>query len=357
MRTVTKANIVSALTLVAMVSTTVFGQVTSPTKGAKKDAPAKQTPVVKQPKKSETVAVKTATPTFKKFTLAAIQGDRVELAATRLPIEILIDAVKKAAVVSKKGEFESTADYEARKTAARSTSLLGGSTLNDTFAISIPVSKWAQKHFAYTFNPDASEGAFFVLPATSTGGTKGAFERREYGEQSGIDFFKNLANNTLSKSTYEGSNAYGAKVTVEKTVSVSYGLAANRIPFLTFSREDYYESDLSNTSKLAVIRFKMDGATASKTIPDLRALIVFTLRDPFIIEDGMHVEPKRDSPMDIRASFQYLKADVMGIVWFSHATGEVFARLPDNFGKPVVESAQGADPAVAPSSGIKSQGN
>lgn len=193
MRTVTKANIVSALTLVAMVSTTVFGQVTTPSKGAKKVALAKQA-TVSQPQKVETVAVKTAKPTFKKFTLAAIQGDRVDLAATRLPIETLIDAVKKAAVVSKKGEFESTADYEARKTAARSTSLLGGSTLNDRFAISIPVSKRALDHFAYTFNPDASEGAFFVLPATSTGGSKGVFEEREYGEQSGIDFFKNLAN-------------------------------------------------------------------------------------------------------------------------------------------------------------------
>lgn len=100
----------------------------------------------------------------------------------------------------------------------------------------------------------------------------------------------------------------------------------------------------------------MDGATASKTIPDLKALIVFSLRDPFILEDGLHVEPKRDLPMDIRSSIQFLRTDVIGIIWYSQSTGEVFARLPESFEKAAVESAQGADPAVAPSSGIKSQG-
>jgi hypothetical protein len=357
MRKFSRVATLGVLALAAVVSTATFGQVPSSSKGAKKDAPAKQTTPVKPPEKPEAVSVKPAEPTVKKFTLAAIQGDRVDLAATRLPVETLIDAVKKAAVVSKKGEFESTADYEARRTAARSTIFLSGSTLNDTFAISIPVSKWAHEQLAYTFNPDASEGAFFVLPATSTGGSKGIFEKREYGPESGIDFFKNLANNILSKSTYEGSNAYGAKVTVEKTVSVTYGLAANRIPFLPFSRKDYYGSDLASALNLAVIRFKMDGATASKTIPDLKALIVFSIREPFIMEDGIHVEPKRDRPVDIMGSFQYLRIDVIGIVWYSQATGEIFARLPENFGKPAVESTQGADPAVAPASGIKSQGN
>ena len=357
MRKFLKVTTLGVLALAAVVSTATFGQVPSSSKGAKKDAPAKQTTPVKPTEKPEAVAVKPAEPTVKKFTLAAIQGDRVDLAATRLPVETLLDAVKKAAVVPKKGEFESTADYEARKTAARSASFLGGSTLNDTFAISIPVSKWAHQHLAYTFNPDASEGAFFVLPATSTGGTKGIFEKREYGAESGIDFFTDLASKILSRSTYEGSNAYGAKVTVEKTVSVSYGLAANRIPFLTFARKDYYGSDLTSASNLAVIRFKMDGATASKTIPDLKSLIVFSLRDPFILEDGMYVEPKRDRPREIISSDPFLRIDVTGIVWYSQATGEVFARLPENFGKAAFESVQAADPAVAPSSGIKPQAN
>lgn len=352
-----KFTTLGVLALAAVVSSATFGQVPSSSKGAKKDAPVKQKTHVKLPEKSEAVAVQPAEPTVKKFTLAAIQGDRVDLAATRLPVETLIDAVKKAAVVSKKGEFESTADYEARKTAARSASFLGGSTLNDTFAISIPVSKWAHRHLAYTFNPDAGEAAFFVLPATSTGGTKGIYEQREYGSKSGIDFFKELATNILSKSTYEGINGYGAKVTVEKTVSVSYGLAANRIPFLTFGLKDYHGPDLKSASNLAVIRLKMDGATASKTIPDLKALVVFSLRDPFIIEDDIYVEPKTDRPWETIASFQFLRAEVIGIVWYSQATGEVFARLPENFGKAAVESSQGADPAVVPSSDIKLQGN
>jgi hypothetical protein len=344
------------LALATLVSISAFGQAASPSKGSKKDAPAQKTPL-KESEKSEKGPVKAAEPIFKKFTLAAIQGDRVELATTRLPIETLIDAVKKVAIVSKKGEFESTVDYEARKLAARSTSFLGDSTLNDTFAISIPVSKWSSDQLIYTFNPDASEGAFFVLPATSSGGYKGIYEKQQYGQESGIDFLKQLANKTLSKSTYEASNAYGAKVNVEKTVSVAYGLAANRIPFLKFGRKDYYGSDFTSASSMAVVRFKMDGATASKTIPELKALIVFSIRDPFILEDSFRVEPKRDSPVDIMASYQFLRSDIIGVVWYSSVTGEIFARLPESFGKVGVESAQAADPAVPPSSGIKSQSN
>ena len=352
MRKFLKVNTLGVLTLAAVVSTTTFGQVTSP-KGPKKDDPVKLTTPAKPLKKPEAATVKPAELQVKKFTLAAIQGDRVDLAATRLPIETLIDAVKGVATVPKKGEFESTADYEARKVAARSNTFLSGSTLNDTFAISIPVSKLENRSLAYTYNPDSSEVALFVLPDIDTGGIKGVYESPKYGQKSGLDFFKRLATNTLSQSTYEASNAYGAKITIKKTISVSYGIAANRIPFLTFDRKSYYSPDRAVFSNWDVIRFNMDSATASKAIPDLRALVIFTLPDPFIIEDSIHAEPKIDNPVDITISFQYLRADVIGIVWYSQANGEIFARLPENFGKAAVESAQAIDPAVATASGIK----
>lgn len=345
-----RATMLGVLVLADVTSTAAFGQVRSSIKEAGNDASVKQAPV-KQPKKPAEVAVRHSEPTVKKFTLAAIQGDHVDLAVTRLPIETLVDAVKKTAVMPSKGEFESTADFEARKTSARSKSFLGGSTLNDVFAISMPVSKWALDSLAYTFNPDASEGALFVLPDTSTGGYKGVFEKREYGEQSGIDFFKNLAGKIISRSTYVGSNAYGAKVTVEKTASVSYGLAADRIPFLTFIRKNYYGSDLSRISNLAAIRFKMDGSAAAKMIPDLRVLMIFSLREPFVLEDAIHVEPKRDNPVDIVGLFQFLRVDVLGIIWYARSTGEILARLPETLGKAAVESASGVDPAVVPLQG------
>lgn len=344
-----KITTLGVLALAAVASNMVFGQVESSARGENKDAPTKQT-AINNSEKSEAVAKE---PTFKKFTLETIQGDRVDLAATRMPIATLIDAVKKSGVVSKKGEFESTADYEARKTAAHSTSFLGDSALNETFAISVPLSKWAGSNFYYTFNPDTNEGAFFVFPDISTGGFNGIYKRQEYGEGSGLDFFPRLITDIISKSTYEGVNSYGAKVKVEKIVSVSYGLASNRIQFLKFNRKRYYGSDLPVTSSLASVRFKMDNATASKMIPELKVLIVFSLRDPFIIEDTFHVEPKINQPLDLMTSHRFLRTEVIGIIWYSNATGEILARLPESFGKAEIKSAQGADSGVAPTSEIK----
>jgi len=125
MRRVKIAKVLSVLTLFISMSTTAFGQVAIPPKVAKKDVPVKQVPVIQQ-EKTGPAAVKVADPAFKKFNLAAIQGDHLNLTVTRLPLETLAIEVKKVVDQPEKGEFESTTDYEVRKKAALSISFLGG---------------------------------------------------------------------------------------------------------------------------------------------------------------------------------------------------------------------------------------
>ena len=356
MRRVKNAKALGVLIFLTVAYTTAFGQVPTPSKPATQGVSSK--PVPTSPKeRAEPVVAKAAEPTFKKFSLAALQGNQLDLSATGLSLETLIGAVKKAVDQPKRGEFEPVADYEARKVAARSASFPEGVTLKDTFAVSMPILKWAHDKFAYAFSPDTGSGALFFLPADSTGGTKGIFGSPQYGDKSGLDFFPAISRATISRSTYQGSNAYGATTTVEKSVDASYGIAATRIPFLTFKRVGYYGSELSPNSKTVAVRFKMDSATAAKVIPALRALIVFTVSEPFTLEDAIYAEPTLNKPTDFFTSLIYLRANVVGIVWYSSATGEIFARLPERFGKPAVAPVQGAGTTNTPASGKRPQGN
>jgi hypothetical protein len=95
----------------------------------------------------------------------------------------------------------------------------------------------------------------------------------------------------------------------------------------------------------------------SKVIPQLKALVVFNLRDPFIIEDAYHYEPKRENPTERLGSLQYLRVLVLGVIWYSSATGEIFARFPEGFGKPAHASVQETSSVDASGSGGKPLGN
>lgn len=146
-------------------------------------------------------------------------------------------------------------------------------------------------------------------------------------ESRGLDQF-DLDFKVNSKSTYEGSNAYGAKITVEKTSSTRLGIAVNRIPFLTFKRDMFY------SNPVPAAQFNLENVRAAKELPALKALVVMRLADPFIVYDFFHSEPTRDKPNDMSSQGKYLTGNILGIIFYSGVTGEIFARLPDAFGRP-----------------------
>lgn len=291
----------------------------APRKDAKKEAPAKVAPPAPKPAPV-------------RFSMAMVEAGRIDPAYVGHATGDVISAIEKLAGV-KKGEFESTADFTARRTAALAGKFLDGASVEDVFAFSLPVPKGSRYSdgLRYTFNADTGEVAFYALPTSSKylplNGIGAPDYQTNRRERSGLDQLK-LDRKIEATSTYEGSNAYGAKVTVEKTTMSIFGIAANRIPFLRFERDSSY----GNPPVAAQV--KMDNARAAAELPNLKALVVMKLADPFVLYHFMHKEPKRDSPSEILAQEKYLTGDVLGIVYYSGTSGEVFARLPENFGKP-----------------------
>lgn len=291
-------------------------------------------PTVKQEAKGdEPVKPASKPPAATRFSMSMLESDRVDQNYAGMPVAEVIAAIEKLTAV-KKGEFESTAEFNARRTAALSEKFLGELSIADTFAFVTNVTKGGKyiSGLKYDFNADTGDVNLFALPASSEylplngiGAPDYTTNRRE---SRGLDQF-DLGRKIESRSTYQASNAYGATVMVDKTVATQVGLAAKRISFLNFKR------DLIYSNPQAAVQFKLANAKAAQELPALKAMIVMKLADPHIVYNFRHVAPKRDAPVDISVQEKFLTGEVIGMVFYSGLSGEIFARLPENFGKPV----------------------
>jgi hypothetical protein len=81
----------------------------------------------------------------------------------------------------------------------------------------------------------------------------------------------------------------------------------------------------------------MGNAKAARVLPTLKALVVMKLVDPYVVYDFIYSKPTRDNPIKVTSREKFLIGNVLGIVFYSGLTGEVFARLPDTFGKREVQ--------------------
>ncbi|MGS0756073.1 hypothetical protein ACVBEH_16335 [Roseateles sp. GG27B] len=307
----------------------VFAQTNPITKN---ETQAKQK--LKQPVTTSTITpvpekARTPKSVQKKFTMNLIEGSVIDQDFPEILFIDLITAVEKNTLVVK-GDFESTLEFNARKTATHSVKFLGDYSLDDTFAVVrriAPTGKTIDE-LRYAFNPDSHQVSVFVLPRIRTLngiGAPGYQTARQ--EISDLDILQ-FETTVESKSAYQASNAYGATVTVEKSIVASSGIAASQVSFLNFKREKSFY--LINPPP--ALQFEMDNSKAAKELPALKALVIFRLVKPYIHYDFVHIKPQRDSPKEISSQDKYLRSEILGIVYYSGLTGEVFARLPEGFG-------------------------
>lgn len=267
-----------------------------------------------------------------KFSMAMLENGSIAPGLAKVSVPALARAIEKT-FVSEKGEFESTTDYESRKQAAMSVKVLGDTRLDDTFAFTYSVGPRASSDhsFRYSFNADTNDLQLFAYPNRQTTNGIGApvpgpadalkDRKKEY------DAFDEALTKGNSR-TYVASNAYGATVTVEEITFIGHGVAANRIPFINVSKAEAYRFPEP------LIRLVMDKAKAAKELPALKALIVMKLNSPYVTYNRDHSKPTRDYPTETYVYSKYVTGDVLGIVYYSGLTGEIIARLPENFGMP-----------------------
>lgn len=264
------------------------------------------------------------------FSMQMLASDRIDPDYPGLPLGIAVAAIQKF-VADKKGEFESTADYNRRKAAALDEKIVGNSSMNDWFAFTAPVKRNGQTSHAigYDFNADTGKVQLFVLPYSFELNGIGApdYEANKL-RYNGLDQFE-LSSKLNSKGPYKGPGSYRAKYPIEETYTTRLGIAVNRIPFLDSKRDNF------QSSKIPAIQLTMENAVAQKELPALKALLVMKVASPYLVYDFYQSEftPDRTDMKTIRSI--YLAGNMAGIIFYSGITGEILGRLPAGFGLPV----------------------
>jgi hypothetical protein len=224
----------------------------------------------------------------------------------------------------KKGEFESTADFNSRRSAAVTKKVVGNAGIDDLFPFVAKVSKFhvCANGVLYGYDADTAQASFYLEPMTEVLG--GPDYRYEPGSDlPTLDTFE-LARDYEKNRTYTASNAYGAETTVVESKGIIYAIASERIPFITGTRAETCKA------KSARVSFKIESSIAAQELPSLKALIVIRPKAPYVKYSFFHKSPTRDDPKELNVMTKALYGDVARIVIYSGNSGQIYAQFPDS---------------------------
>jgi hypothetical protein len=181
-------------------------------------AAATVTPAVAQTKSKSRTSKSTAKKPSAKSSSSKPAPKKVEtpfdVATKKLPVPFVgntVEWVRTKMSTAPKGEFETTAEYEARLSTAQS----------ETYAF-VPEDPY------FKYDADTETVSLTIYPSTTRVGSKPAH------------YFKpiNIHSKKLSESEYLGTNAFGASVTVTKTSSKQTQIVTYETPSVLSAQHD-----------------------------------------------------------------------------------------------------------------------
>lgn len=241
----------------------------------------------------------------------------------------IYEAVKQRMKSADKDEFETTEAYHQRIKAERVKPLLGVITQESVLAFVIDKSDSTY---------DADKGLLSVRSELSrvTSGLRLDEQRRS--------LLWDIVNN--NRSSYVGTNAYGAKVNVERNMADFYEISfANYGEFLTEKyldettrklleeeKEMYKQHGLTESVRGSDFLSKLGFSFTLKMVPDvakrakenLRLLLVCKLADPPVIEGSSYSKPTFDRPRESFFQIHNLNTELLEVWIFNASTGEVY---------------------------------
>jgi hypothetical protein len=205
-------------------------------------------------------------------------------------------AAKLKTINTKKGEFETTEAYESRlqpPNIALPGSLKGGDLL--AFVVPIP-------DIYASYNADRGEMKV----------SRSLSQDQNYDAPSHKSLSFIVSERQLDKSSYVGSNAFGHKVRVERTVFSICAVTWETSKYIVYPKIE------------AAIRMPPEEAKDAK--PGLSFLIIGKLAAPFISGYRYGSEPKIDFPYEVIKNGDALSLDLQGIWVLDRRTGKVFEK-------------------------------
>lgn len=212
-------------------------------------------------------------------------------------------AKKLTSLNPQKGEFETTAAYRERMDSLSNESIVGSVKPGDVVGFvpsSDMLSMFNERYDADSQSMDVSD--YIADSRLMVGGQ--------------LVSSKKLVSTLTGRRTYEGSNAYGKKVSV---TSSSYDTCA-----IAFSNMPYMSSPSANKLS-ASFTIPADEARIAKG--NIAALYVGNLERPYRVEFSDYLKPTIDSPLEASWGGDALVMKLVQVWFFNKQTGKVYKKL------------------------------
>ena len=209
-----------------------------------------------------------------------------------------------AKLAQPKTEFETTADFNKRKSVVSKSPIVGSLTSIYDFALQLD-------NRAYSTAFDADKQILlvklnfdFYLPASSP-------------ERTALK----LGSRTIPLGSYVGTNSFGVQKEVLKYKQAD----------IEFKFSDFKSFKIKPDRTIGVdsvgIQIPMTTDTAKKSKSNLRVLLIYTPQAPYISDYHNFVTPKVTSPLEKDLYWYYLHGQVKELVFYDFESGQILLRL------------------------------
>ncbi len=216
-------------------------------------------------------------------------------------------------LLSPKGEFETTAEYEARTAATSLKPVLGKVKADSLVALQITVP------FAYDADKGAYGASLFLSRESFYPEIPSDSPYKAFQFSSNFDTTKRLG-------TYTASNAFGTEVVVSKSERTVYQLAMANPK--EWRMDSYNRNEPSYWDGIFLkLGFSIPRESAQAIKDDLRAVVVFQPAPPFATTSKSYWTPTIDSPSARTTHHMLVPGKVKAIYIYNVKSGEVYKKI------------------------------
>jgi hypothetical protein len=211
-----------------------------------------------------------------------------------------------------KGEFETTQAFNERMTKLQGRPLIGTISKDSLIPFTLASENTMLNKVTSRYDADKGVLAVSIEMTAPVVGVRMDLDKRSVPLR--YDF--------QPSTSYVGQNAYGAKVTIEKTFANVYELLIEN--FRDFER---VPRDSSLTFRHTITaNLEMTPAEAMAAKPNLKVLALARLHDPYILKGYLSHKPTVSEPRDTFAVYHYLVCEVKEFWIYDYASGRIYAK-------------------------------
>ncbi len=258
------------------------------------------------------------------FPSAMLTNGRIDLAYSGHDPFTIFSALEAISSI-RRGEFESSAEFEDRREKVLSAAYLPGLNLRDQLSFVVETKKFNNFFSGLAYSYDAGTGEtslYIVLPRIIPNEIGSPHYNANPNVSRPIPWPLNvqtLRNLRTDEQGYVGSNSFGATANVTKATIKILQLSPEKLDFIPWQR-------VANNLPQPIVKIKMEASVAARELPKLKAMYIARPTPPFVNYDTSHQEPTRENPSDITIQTRIIRVVVDEVVFYSGVTGEIIHR-------------------------------